>query len=139
MQANQTNVRKQAKYVDKEQMFYYNIFRTYVRKRGVETMSIRIKSKVRFIISFTVFLLMIIVSFSFFLLKGKAQEAPTYYLDWYVTKGDTLWSIAEQSLPEGRDIREYINEIRNWNKLSSSNIKEGQVLEIPIYESFYKD
>ena len=53
---------------------------------GVETMSIRIKSKVRFIISVTVFLLMIIVSFSFFLLKGKAQEAPTYYLDWYVTK-----------------------------------------------------
>jgi len=96
-------------------------------------MSIRIKSKIRFTITITVLLLIIIFTFSFFLLKGKAQTTPNYYINWYVSTGDTLWSIAKYSLPEGRDIRDYIIEIRKMNNLTSLNIIEGQILEIPIY------
>jgi LysM repeat protein len=82
-------------------------------------------------------ILLLLFSFilSFFLLKGKAQVTPSYYLKWSVSSGDTLWKIAESSLPKGRDIRCYISEIREWNHLSSSVIKEGQTLQIPIYDS----
>ncbi len=97
-------------------------------------MSIRIKSKLRLTIAIMIVMLLIISIFSFFLLKGKAHEKPSYYLYWSVSQGDTLWTIAKCSLPEGRDIRDYIIEIRQWNELSSSNILEGQTLEIPIYE-----
>ncbi len=101
-------------------------------------MSIRIKSKFRLTISITILILLITSIFSFFLLKGKASQTPSYYLNWNVSKGDTLWKIAKCSLPEGRDIRDYICEIRQWNGLSSSNIVEGQTLEIPIYENHNK-
>ncbi|HHU49030.1 MAG TPA: LysM peptidoglycan-binding domain-containing protein [Clostridiales bacterium] len=97
-------------------------------------MTIHIKSKTRLTIAITVFLLIIISVLSFFLQKGKAQVAPSCYLNWCVSSGDTLWTIAKNSLPKGRDIRDYIIEIREWNKLDSSSIAEGQLLEIPIYE-----
>lgn len=100
-------------------------------------MSIRIKSKLRLTIAIMILILLIISILSFFLLKGKAHEAPSYYLNWSVSKGDTLWAIAKSTLPEGRDIRDYITEIRHWNELNTSNIIEGQLLEIPIYEACY--
>ena len=78
-------------------------------------------------------------AFSFFLLKGNAQVMPEYYLSLSVSKGDTLWSIARDSLPKGRDIRDYIIEIREWNKLETAYIIEGQILEIPIYGTSLPD
>lgn len=102
-------------------------------------MTIRIKSKFRLTVSILILLLLITSILSFFLLKGKAQVTPSNYLNWSVSRGDTLWKIAKSSLPKGRDIRCYIIEIREWNHLNSSSIKEGQTLQIPIYEKQNKN
>lgn len=55
-----------------------------------------------------------------------------------VIYGDTLWDIAkiEQKNNEyykEKDIRDIIQNIKNINNLTSSSLKEGQTLEIPIY------
>lgn len=99
----------------------------------IKRRSITIKSKLRLTMFVVVTLTLIICVFSFFLLKGNAQILPEYYLSWSVSKGDTLWTIARDSLPKGRDIRDYIIEIREWNKLETAYIIEGQIIEVPIY------
>ena len=101
--------------------------------------SIFIKSKLRLTMFIVVTLTFLTCAFSFFLLKGNAQVMPEYYLSLSVSKGDTLWSIARDSLPKGRDIRDYIIEIREWNKLETAYIIEGQILEIPIYGTSLPD
>jgi LysM repeat protein len=84
---------------------------------------------------FILFLFIILFSsLSFFTLKCKAQDSPSYYINWYVSEGDTLWSIAKESLPRGKDIRQYIIEIRKWNKMDSAKLTIGQKIEIPVYE-----
>lgn len=92
-----------------------------------------IKSRFRLTLFIVVLLTLITCAFSFFLLKGNAKVMPEYYLTWSVSKGDTLWDIASCSLPKGRDIRDYILEIREYNELDTPNIIEGQLLEVPIY------
>lgn len=51
-----------------------------------------------------------------------------------VTSGDTLWSIAEEYKPEGKDLREFVYEIANDNGLSDCGIYCGQILYIPVSE-----
>ncbi|NLC43277.1 MAG: LysM peptidoglycan-binding domain-containing protein [Clostridiales bacterium] len=97
--------------------------------------SITIKSRLRLTIFIVVVLTFLFATLSIFLLKGNAQAIPEYYLSWSVSEGDTLWGIARESLPKGRDIRDYINEIHEWNMLETANIIEGQILEVPIYEN----
>jgi hypothetical protein len=101
----------------------------------IKRRSITIKSKLRLTMFIVVTLTLLTCGFSFFLLKGNAQVIPEYYLSWSVSEGDTLWAIARESLPKGRDIRDYIIEIREWNKLETANIIEGQLLKVPIYEN----
>lgn len=101
--------------------------------QNIKRRSITIKSKLRLTMFIVVTLTLLTCAFSFFLLKGNAQVMPEYYLSWSVSEGDTLWAIARDSLPKGRDIRDYIIEIREWNELGTANIIEGQILEVPIY------
>lgn len=49
----------------------------------------------------------------------------------YITKGDTLWDIACRNLKPGKEIREYIHEIREINKLPSAELFIGQELILP--------
>ncbi|HHU30473.1 MAG: LysM peptidoglycan-binding domain-containing protein [Bacillota bacterium] len=48
-----------------------------------------------------------------------------------IQKGDTLWTLAKNNLPEGTDIRTYIEEICSHNNLSGSILIPGQKLELP--------
>jgi len=101
--------------------------------------TLKVVSRVRLCIFITIILTLIISMFSFLLVKGKAQNIPDYYISWNVSRGDTLWKIAKESLPEGRDIRDYIAEIREYNSLDTSNIIEGQLLQIPIYDKEHQN
>lgn len=55
-----------------------------------------------------------------------------------VLSGDTLWSIAKEEQEnntyyEGKDIRDIIQDIKKINRLTSSNLKINEILEVPIY------
>jgi len=93
---------------------------------------IRIKSKTRFCIFLTTVTALFISLIAAVWNGGKAASD----MDWIeveIVEGDTLWRIAERTLPPRTDIREYIRQIREANGLKSCNIRVGQKLFIPIY------
>ena len=51
-----------------------------------------------------------------------------------VEAGDSLWSIASEYKPEGKDLREFVYEIASDNGVTDCNIYCGQILYIPIAE-----
>lgn len=55
----------------------------------------------------------------------SAYEAVT------VRAGDSLWSIARERVPEHKDIRAYIYEMKEINQLESSMLYEGMLLLLP--------
>lgn len=48
-----------------------------------------------------------------------------------VCPGDTLWEIASAHLPEGENVRSYMNKIKKANGLKNSDLKSGQILVLP--------
>lgn len=48
-----------------------------------------------------------------------------------VCPGDTLWDIASSNLPEGENIRSYMNKIKKANGLKNADLKSGQILILP--------
>lgn len=53
-----------------------------------------------------------------------------------INKGDSLWSIAsEYYTEECGGMKQYINEIKRTNHLSSDTIHEGNFLLVPYYEN----
>ena len=79
------------------------------------------------IISITVVLVLLLLS-SASHATGEVGET----FDYRVKPGDTLWAIAEDVGPEGRDIRAVISTIERINQLEGGILQAGQVLEIPI-------
>jgi len=95
---------------------------------------IRIKSKTRFCIFLTVVTALFVLLIAAIWNGGKAA-GDTHWIQVEIAEGDTLWRIAERTLPPHTDIREYIRQIRKVNGLKNSNIRAGQKLLIPIYVS----
>ena len=48
-----------------------------------------------------------------------------------VLEGDTLWDYAIDHLPQGKDPREFIIEIREYNDLENANLQPGKKIKIP--------
>lgn len=48
-----------------------------------------------------------------------------------VQPGDTLWQIATTHKPRGKDTRVYIEHIKDYNGLTVSTIRSGDVLILP--------
>lgn len=89
-------------------------------------------SKYKIIRNFTIIGL---VLFLFFTLKSNAYNTEENYKTIIVSKGQTLWNIAEneKSVNEyykEKDIRVIINNIEKTNNLKSSTIYENQKLKI---------
>lgn len=69
--------------------------------------------------------------------EASAAETgfPVGYVSYVVKSGDSLWSIAEDNLPEdGADISGFVKELKHINKLQSDYIYDGQLLAVPCYE-----
>ncbi len=68
------------------------------------------------------------------LLASSVQATPELLetADHTVHAGDSLWEIADEYTPEGRDVRNTIEAIKRLNHLGGSVIQPGQVLEIPV-------
>lgn len=119
-------------------MFDYYINRTYVLLEEESVMEslkhkkYRIVSKKRFYLFLTTILVLaFIVFYSFKVDAGRASEVKTDAV--YVSSGDTLWSLSKKYVSNRMDIREYIDEVIEYNNLQSINIKPGQLIYMPIY------
>ena len=69
-----------------------------------------------------------------FLLIGGAAEAESPKppaIEYVVTAGDSLWSVAAAHSDPGEDLRSVISQIRSLSELSNGTIYPGQVLHIP--------
>jgi len=51
-----------------------------------------------------------------------------------VESGDSLWSIAAEYKPDGKDLREFVYEIAADNGIKDCNIYCGQILYVPVTE-----
>ena len=83
------------------------------------------------------FILLVIIMILFITLSSYSNTKTKYKID-FVSKGDTLWSIAEKEINnndyyKGKDIRKVIYEIKELNTLSNNNLVEGTSLKIPTY------
>jgi len=67
------------------------------------------------------------------LIGGPAGAGPpgAATVDYVVSSGDTLWSIAEAHAPAGEDLRKVVYEIKGATGVASSELHPGQVLKIP--------
>ena len=60
-----------------------------------------------------------------------------YYKSVEISKGDTLWSIANDNFDAAhyKDINEYVKEVKKLNALNSDNIIAGSHVIVPYYAS----
>ena len=79
------------------------------------------------IISITVVLVLLLLASA-----SHATGEVTDTFDYRVKPGDTLWAIAEDFGPEGRDVRAIISTIEKINHLDGGILQAGQVIEIPV-------
>jgi len=52
--------------------------------------------------------------------------------DYWVKKGETLWTIAQKYKPDDYDIRKMIYEIKELNNMETSMIYSGDKIKIPL-------
>lgn len=90
----------------------------------------RIRNKAKFIRSMAIVIFLLVALFNISVAKSNTPEAE--YIDYTITKGETLWSIAKEYTPNGKDIRQTIYEIEKLNNMSNASIYEGQQIQIKI-------
>lgn len=98
-------------------------------------MNLKITNKKKFIRSILIILGMVIF-ISLFIGNISFSHGENNYKTIYVSNGDTLWSIAKEEQEnnayyEDKNIREIVNNIKDINKLSNSNLSTNQKLVIP--------
>ena len=65
--------------------------------------------------------------------KTEAEEKEVYYELVDITKGDTLWTIAEEYNTEFDDVRENVEILKEFNNLSGDHIRTGDKILVPVY------
>ena len=83
-----------------------------------------------------VFILIIIIGSVIFAINKSYSKVEVNYELEYANSGDTLWAIAERESKnnkyyKNKDIRYIVYDLKQINKLSSSELKEGQKIKIP--------
>lgn len=65
---------------------------------------------------------------------GVAQSEPAIQqvTSYIVRPGDTLWSFAQRTTPNGEDVRETVADLITLNHLDSSAVEVGQRLVVPV-------
>jgi cell division protein YceG involved in septum cleavage len=68
---------------------------------------------------------------------SEHQPSYKYYKSIEITKGDTLWSIAQEYSDDAhyKNTSDYIKEVRNINSLTSDNIISGSYIIVPYYSN----
>lgn len=90
----------------------------------------RIKNKFKFVRSIAIVIFLSVALFNISIAKSNSEEAE--YIDYTITKGETLWGIAKEYTPDNKDIRQTIYEIKQINNMQTSNVYENQTIKIKI-------
>lgn len=106
--------------------------RTNVRIGGNYMKRYVIRSKVRFLISISIFMIFTLSSLFTLAVSARGDKDVTMIAD-YVEAGDTLWNLSEEYAGD-MEIREYISRVIEINDLHGANIKPGELLYFPAYE-----
>lgn len=88
----------------------------------------RITNKFKFIRSMAILIFLLIALFNISVAKSNKEEAEI--IEYTISRGETLWSIAEENKAEKEDIRQYIYDIKKLNNMTDSAVYEGQIIQI---------
>ncbi len=80
------------------------------------------------IISTTVVAFVLLLATAVHAMTGSEPLATS---DYRVHGGDTLWSIATETVTPGGDVRSMVSTIQELNDLATSAIRAGEVLQVP--------
>ena len=106
-----------------------NLMNNAIRKKKYRI--INRKKFLRFILLVLISVLLIILFFQ----KRNNVYSSIYeekYIEVKIKKGDTLWDIARDFMPEGYDIRKMVYEIRRLNNMNNANIYPEDCIKIPV-------
>ncbi len=91
----------------------------------------RITSRARFIAFVTISIILFTLIFNLIFALSTAQsESVTEHIKVSVSSGDSLWSIAQEYMPD-TDTREAVYMIKKINGIESNVLTIGSVLEVP--------
>ncbi len=91
-----------------------------------------ITSKPRFIAFVSISIILFTLIFNFLFGISTAQsETVQRYVQVGVFSGDTLWSIAQEYMPD-MDTRVAVDIIIDINDLESANLIPGMILQVPV-------
>lgn len=112
-----------------------------MKKRGSGRHTVR--KNLRKLFTGVILIFTICISFGAFLVsaheKSGNQNVYTYYKSIEIQPGDTLWEIAENTMPdEHGSVAEYVQQLKDMNNLSSDKIYSGQNLIISYNDTDYK-
>lgn len=63
------------------------------------------------------------------------KKTEVYYTSVQVEAGDSLWSLAQKYAPQYSDINEYVNTLRQVNRICREDrLLPGQILIVPYYK-----
>lgn len=88
---------------------------------------------------FFIFITLILILFTslFFMIfniqKAYGDILEENFKEYYISKGDNLWNIALENMPEGYDVRKMVYEIKKINGIDTGLIYEGSTIKIPVY------
>ena len=92
-----------------------------------------VANKFRFTL-FVVIALLLLTTIANFALGFSTADSLTKveYMDYQVSYGDTLWSIAETCMADCDDVREAVYELCQINDITASDLQSGMVIQIPM-------
>ena len=93
----------------------------------------RIKNRIRFASFIVISLLLVCTIFNTALGFNDALAlSEQQYIEIQVESGDTLWTIADEYMPDDIDIREAVYMICDTNDVDANTLYAGQTLSIPV-------
>ncbi len=91
------------------------------------------KYKRRRVTAAVIIAFIIIICINFNMPKTAEKDTQFTYENYIISKGETLWSIAEDYKQEGQDTRDYIYQIKKLNGIGST-VYENQTIKIIVWE-----
>ncbi len=96
--------------------------------------SYKVVNKFRFTVFVVLTIVILTTAVNFALgFNTAASLTRTDYMDVQIVSGDTLWSIAENYMPQDMDTREAVYKLCKVNNISASELYAGMTIQIPIY------